>query len=134
MSADFFLLERVEWRGGRDADRPATPPGRFAGYWSWDTESLYVVNSAMEWVDVSAEATPIMTGATSSTAGASGSVPAPSAGEEYYYLRGDGVWAELLTTPTTPNSSAITVPSGRSAYLVGDISISVSGEGTVVIL
>ena len=35
------------------------------------------------------------TGATSITGGLSGLVPAPSAGEENYFLRGDGTWASI---------------------------------------
>ena len=37
------------------------------------------------------------TGATASTAGAHGLVPAPSAGDNLKVLRGDGTWAELVT-------------------------------------
>jgi hypothetical protein len=36
-----------------------------------------------------------MTGATSSTDGTSGSVPAPEAGEQGKFLRGDATWAEV---------------------------------------
>jgi hypothetical protein len=41
-----------------------------------------------------------MTGATSSAAGKAGLVPAPAAGEEDEFLRGDGTWA----TPTNTNT------------------------------
>jgi hypothetical protein len=46
-------------------------------------------------------------GATSSTAGEKGMVPAPAAGDNGKFLRGDGTWADAFvvstTTPTTPN-------------------------------
>ena len=35
-----------------------------------------------------------MTGATADTNGASGTVPAPTAGQESLFLRGDGTWAQ----------------------------------------
>ena len=41
-----------------------------------------------------------MTGATSSTAGATGLVPAPSAGNQGKYLRGDGTWQTPTNTTT----------------------------------
>ena len=42
----------------------------------------------------------VMTAATADTAGASGLVPAPAAGQQSKYLRGDGTWA----TPTNTNT------------------------------
>ena len=36
---------------------------------------------------------PVMTGATATTAGTSGSVPAPAAGDQDKFLKGDGTWA-----------------------------------------
>lgn len=45
----------------------------------------------------------IMSGATSSTSGASGLVPAPSAGKQSSYLRGDGTWS--IPTNTTYSAS-----------------------------
>ena len=54
-----------------------------------------------------------MTGATSSTAGAHGLVPAPSAGDEGKYLKGDGTWGgeatiRLLADPMSSDSVNIT--------------------------
>ena len=46
-----------------------------------------------------------MTGATSSTAGTHGLVPAPAAGKQTQYLRGDGTWA-------TPTDTKYTHPTG----------------------
>ena len=60
-----------------------------------------------------------MTGATSSTAGAGGLVPAPSAGDEVKFLKGDGTW------------SAVSSSSG-SAFIEYDVDIATtdwSGNG-----
>lgn len=40
----------------------------------------------------------IMTGATASTAGVAGLVPAPAAGDQAKFLRGDGTWATAITS------------------------------------
>lgn len=40
----------------------------------------------------------IMTGATATTDGAAGLVPAPQAGDENKFLRGDGKWVEVATS------------------------------------
>lgn len=44
---------------------------------------------------------PVMTGATASAAGTSGNVPAPQAGEQDFFLRGDGTWAVAPYLPLT---------------------------------
>ena len=43
----------------------------------------------------------VMTGATSSAAGAAGTVPAPIAGDDVKYLCGNGTWAAAATTTET---------------------------------
>ena len=48
----------------------------------WTNDSGYITRSNT------------MTGATSSTAGTAGTVPAPAAGKEAQFLRGDGTWAQ----------------------------------------
>lgn len=49
------------------------------------------------WVNVDATSIiDIMRGATSTTAGAKGLVPVPSAGDQNKFLRGDGTWSEAL--------------------------------------
>ena len=53
---------------------------------------------------------PVMTGATATTAGTSGSAPAPAAGDQDKYLKGDGTWA--------------TVPSGATYTAGANIQIS----------
>lgn len=40
----------------------------------------------------------VMIGATATTAGSAGYVPAPQAGDENKFLRGDGTWADVPTT------------------------------------
>ncbi len=52
-----------------------------------------------------------MTGATSSTAGAAGVVPAPAAGDEGKFLKGDGTWASLIAG-TAPSSGAMSSETG----------------------
>ena len=48
----------------------------------------------------------VMTGATASTAGQSGLVPVPAAGDNNKFLRGDGTWSQVL-----PNFSAVNADS-----------------------
>lgn len=65
-----------------------------------------------------------MTAATSNTAGAAGIVPAPDAGKQASFLRGDGTWAVPTNTNTTytfANGTAgnfIVTPSGGTAQTV----------------
>lgn len=61
----------------------------------------------------------VMTGATSSAAGASGLVPAPAAGNQALFLRGDGTWATPPDTNTTySNMTAATASAAGKAGLV----------------
>ena len=58
----------------------------------------------------------VMTGATSSTAGTSGLVPAPSAGDDGKYLRGDGTWSGVNALPdvtASDNGKALGVIGGE---------------------
>lgn len=62
-----------------------------------------------------------MTGATSSTGGTSGLVPAPSAGDQDKVLKGDGTWGTVSTLPVAPSSDGTyflqcTVTNGVAAY------------------
>ncbi len=43
-----------------------------------------------------------MVGATAENAGIAGLVPAPNAGDQTKFLRGDGTWAEVSTSGLTP--------------------------------
>lgn len=57
---------------------------------------------------------PAMTGATASAAGTQGAVPAPAAGNQSRFLRGDGAWA----TPSN-NKVNVTLATTTKAYLLG---------------
>lgn len=64
-----------------------------------------------EWIDFSLPvAIPTMTGASSSTNGSEGLVPAPSAGDQDRYLKADGTWGAITayTHPSTHPASMIT--------------------------
>lgn len=65
---------------------------------------------------------PVMTGATSGAAGSAGLVPAPAAGDNVKFLRGDGIYA---VPPGGSGSSATTVP------VVDELSSSEIVEGTL---
>lgn len=64
-----------------------------------DKQILVYDASARKWVNKTPEEiqVEVMTGATADAAGTSGLVPAPVAGEQDKYLRGDGVWAAPLS-------------------------------------
>ena len=54
-----------------------------------------------------------MTGATASTDGTAGIVPAPLAGEQAKFLRGDGIWAKVKTGDKYRAGDGITILSGE---------------------
>jgi len=55
-------------------------------------------------------------GATALLAGSKGSVPAPAAGDEGKYLKGDGTWSTITTLPSqTSNADKVLVTDGTSA-------------------
>ena len=56
-----------------------------------------------------------MSGATSSAAGQSGLVPAPAAGKQTSFLRGDGTWA----VPTNTNTTYTLTKDGSTITLAG---------------
>lgn len=64
-----------------------------------DKQILTYDASTKKWVNKTPEEIQIevMTGATAYTVGTSGLVPAPAAGEQDKYLRGDGMWAAPLS-------------------------------------
>lgn len=64
---------------------------------------------------------PVMTGATSTSAGTSGLVPAPTTGQQSLFLKGDGTWA-------TPTNTTYTAASGGGLSLSGT-AFSISDTG-----
>ena len=64
-----------------------------------------------------------MTGAQASAAGAKGLVPAPAAGDNTKYLRGDGTWQTI----TTGGSSVLTGTLTSSGWSNGTQTVSVTG-------
>lgn len=113
--------QQLNWRIGRAANRPSAPPGRDAGWWSWDTDELWVTTEGMTWVQVNQSAEE-MTGATSGADGTGGTVPQPLAGEERTVLRGDATWQPFVDHPTA--IASLTVPTGRGLVLSGEIEVS----------
>ena len=59
----------------------------------------------------------VFTGATATTAGTQGEVPAPAAGDQAKYLRADGNWA---TPPGSGGSTVIITPTLSSGTKVAD--------------
>ena len=66
-----------------------------------------------------------MTGATSSTAGAAGLVPAPAAGDNTEFVRGDGTWA----TPDAPIITMTDTDPGEGGTLAANNFIYVYDAG-----
>ena len=78
-----------------------------------DGSILVYDESQSSWVNKTiVEAIGLMTPATAETAGGYGLVPAPGAGEQNYFLRGDGTWAPIET------SGGETVSSNTQVYEV----------------
>lgn len=68
-----------------------------------------------KWIDFSLPvAIPTMTGASSSTNGSEGLVPAPSAGDQDRYLKADGTWG-VITAYTHPSSHPASMITGLAA-------------------
>lgn len=67
----------------------------------------------------------VMTGATSSVAGASGSVPAPAAGDQDKFLGGDGEWHPVagasIDTSITDGTTSQNAPTSQAVaqYVLG---------------
>lgn len=78
-----------------------------------DGSILVYDESQSSWVNKTiVEAIGLMTPATAETAGGYGLVPAPGAGEQNYFLRGDGTWAPIAS------SGGETVSSNTQVYEV----------------
>lgn len=61
-----------------------------------------------------------MTGATAETAGTSGLVPVPAAGDQLKYLRGDGTWATVVAELSAQDQQTISDLQAVTSTLVGD--------------
>jgi hypothetical protein len=90
-------------------------------------------NDSMEIIDTELakklESVPVMTGATSSTAGSAGLVPAPSSGDQAKVLKGDGTW-ETIPTMTGAALSAAGTAGLVPAPTAGADSRFLSADGT----
>ncbi len=62
----------------------------------------------------------VMTGATAETAGTSGLVPVPAAGDQLKYLRGDGTWATVVAELSAQDQQTISDLQAVTSTLVGD--------------
>lgn len=62
----------------------------------------------------------VMSGATSDTNGQSGLVPAPMAGDEGKFLKGDGTWSEINATLSVEDRAALDGVVSKVEILVGD--------------
>ena len=67
-------------------------------------------NNAKYWADEASGTVSDMVGATSSTAGAHGLVPAPAAGDNTKFLGGDGTWKDVLTALSGLTDVVLTSP------------------------
>lgn len=65
-------------------------------------------NNAKYWAAQASGAVNDMTGATALTPGAHGLVPAPAAGDQNKYLKGDGTWGSLGTAAAKNSTNAVT--------------------------
>lgn len=88
--------DSVEWSGV--LNKPTN-----ISYWTNDSGYITLAN--------------VMSGATASTAGTAGVVPAPGSGDQAKYLRGDGQWAEV-STADTKNTTGTTNTTSK-IYLAG---------------
>lgn len=92
-----------------DATLTITQNGTSAGTFTANASS----NTTIALTDTTYSA---MTGATSSTAGAAGLVPAPSAGDDVKYLKGDGTWG----TPAGGEMFDVTISTATGATWTSD--------------
>lgn len=100
-------------------------------YIAEDTGMIYIWDSS-DYSSVGGSEIPDFTGATSSTAGAHGLVPAPAVADRTKFLKGDGSWE---TVPYPPNMAGATASTAGLAGLVpapaaGDQDKVLYGDGT----
>ena len=65
------------------------------------------VQTSLGKADSAIQTNPVMTGAGASAAGAKGLVPAPAAGDNDKFLRGDGTWADDLPRAQFVNNKLV---------------------------
>ena len=73
-----------------------------------------------------ASASNSFTGATASVSGTQGLVPAPAAGKQLSFLRGDATWQTALTGPVSSTNTAIATFNGTSGSAVQSSGVTVS--------
>lgn len=105
--------DSVEWAAVKNAPTKVS-------YWTNDSGYLTAANT--------------MTGATASTAGKAGVVPAPASGDQAKYLRGDGQWATVAeATKATQDGNGNTITSTyvkkAGDTMSGDLNFSHTGSG-----
>ena len=98
--------------GAPSADATGTPTNGF--YWDSTNNELYS-NINGTWTKIGTVKT--MGAATASTAGTAGLVPAPAAGEQTSFLRGDGTWAAPSGTTYTAATSVAAETVGTTAVV-----------------
>lgn len=95
--------------------------------------SLKTVAFTGKYSDLS-ETPATMTGATSTEAGVSGFVPAPDAGKQSAFLRGDGTWADFSDTTYSVMSGATASEAGNAGLVpeqpIGSQDKYLKGDGT----
>ena len=121
--------ERTNWNAAKThADSAHAPSNAQANV----IETIKVNGTALtpssKAVDITVPSYSTMTGATSSAAGTSGLVPAPAAGKQASYLRGDGTWAVPTNTDTKVTNTLNTT---AKAYITGTTSSS-TNTGTQI--
>ena len=121
--------ERTNWNAAKShADSAHAPSNAEANV----IETIKVNGTALtpssKAVDITVPSYSTKTGATSSAAGTSGLVPAPAAGKQASFLRGDGTWAVPTNTDTKVTNTLNTT---AKAYVTGTTSSS-TNTGTQV--
>ena len=116
------MNNKIKFLRGTSGEYTAAKKDNDTIYFTTDNGKLYIGNKEVS------GSKDIMTGATSSAAGTSGLVPAPAAGEQGAYLRGDGTWAVPTNTDTKVTNTLNTT---AKAYVTGTTSSS-TNTGTQV--
>ena len=78
-----------------------------------------VGDAAITFLAIASVTYPGFTGASAGVAGATGLVPAPAAGQQTYFLRGDAVWAQVTVSAGQVSGLATIATSGSYSDLTG---------------